>query len=54
MSLKGNLDQIEHFRKTTFKDSKRRKWYKKVRNKWLRLHNKEEKPNIKQRKGWEY
>lgn len=55
MSLKGNLDQIEHFfGKTTFKDSKRRKWYKKVRNKWLRLHDKEEIPNTKLRKGWEY
>lgn len=55
MSLKGNLEQIEHFfRPTTSKDSKRRGWYKKVRNRWLRQHSIEDIPNTKLRKGWEY
>lgn len=55
MSLKGNMNQIEHwFRETTFKDSKRRKWYKRVRNKWLRQHSIKDTPNTKFRKGWEH
>lgn len=55
MSFRGNLEQIEHwFRPTTSKDSKRRKWMKKVRNKWLRRTNKTQIPDTKLRKGWEY
>ena len=54
MSLKGNLEQVEHTEPTTSKDSKRRNWMKKVRNRWLRRTNKKLIPNTKLRKGWEY
>lgn len=53
MSLKSQLEQTE----PNFKTKKRRKsykWYKKFRNKWLRLFNKEEIPPIKYRRGYEY
>jgi hypothetical protein len=54
MSLKGNLEQIEHLERFLGHKSHSRKWYKKVRNKWLRQHSIEDIPNIKLRKGWEY
>lgn len=54
MSLKRDIEKIEHFFKTKSKDSKRRGQMKKARNRWLRRKPLDEVPNPTQRFGWEY
>lgn len=57
MSLQKGLEQLEPwFRKKNHegKSKKSSKWYKKFRNKWLRRTKKDEIPNTKMRKGYEY
>jgi len=54
MSLQKGLEQVEHLERRLGGKSHSRKWFKKFRNKWLRRTPKEEIPNTKMRKGWEY
>lgn len=57
MSLQKGLEQLEpHFRKRNRQGESKHsgKWWKKLRNRWLRRTKKNEIPNTKIRKGWEY
>lgn len=57
MSLKGAIHTVEPWFKKKNRQGgskKSSKWYKKFRNKFLRLFKKDEIPPIKLRKDWEY
>jgi len=47
-------EQIEHLERFLGKKSKSRKWAKNQIHRWWRRHKKEEIPNVKERKFWEW